>query len=95
MAVWRRDGKREDGLDGEGLGGSRGAPFLNGSVRFDVNDVSNFVLSQVCRELDHALLLEVPREGILYSSQPLAHKSIPASSFSSWWPRRLEMLMKA
>ncbi len=36
-----------------------GSPFLNGSVRFDIHDVSNFVLSQICRELDHALLLEV------------------------------------
>lgn len=36
-----------------------GLPFLNGSVCFDINDVSDFVLSQIRRELDHALLLEV------------------------------------
>lgn len=36
-----------------------GSPFLNGSIRFDIDDVSNLVLSQVCRELDHTLLSEV------------------------------------
>ena len=34
-------------------------PLLNSSIGLDVDDISNFVLPQVCRKLDHPLLLEL------------------------------------
>jgi len=38
--------------------------LLNSTIRLDVDNISNFVLTQVGRQLDHTLLLEIPAEGI-------------------------------
>jgi len=39
-------------------------PLLDGTVHDNVDNVANLVLSEVGRESDHTLLLEVAREGI-------------------------------
>lgn len=41
-----------------------GHTLLNSTVNSDINDVSNVVLSEVGVQGDHALLAEVPAEGI-------------------------------
>jgi len=42
--------------------------LLNSSVGLDINDVSDFVLAQVGRQLDHTLLTEISRESIASAS---------------------------
>jgi hypothetical protein len=40
-------------------------PLLDGTVRLNVDDISNAVLSEVGVQGNHTLLAEVPAEGIL------------------------------
>jgi hypothetical protein len=40
-------------------------PLLDGTVRLDIDDITNLVLSKVGVQGDHTLLAEVPAEGIL------------------------------
>jgi hypothetical protein len=47
------------------VGKGRCLPLLDGTVRLNVDDISNAVLSEVGVQGNHTLLAEVPAEGIL------------------------------
>jgi len=60
------DGRLGDVVDNTGLSVVNLVwhTLLDSTVCLDINDVSNFVLTQVCAQFDHTLLLEVSGEGI-------------------------------
>lgn len=67
------------------------SPLLNGTVGLDIHDVSDFVLSQVCGQLDHTLARILVFQRFIYRAveshlllEITAERIARASSETSW-----------